>query len=555
MGGRVEARSNGFHAKKEGTAEGCHVVVAGENETCAPCKTLEHDQRLKGMLAIAADPKGNLSNTRNDTDISFTHLKGRKDKAKKDKGTVQLALFNAGRKVSSKEAALGMSDRLRVLLTEQSVPGLQACLVQARKRDIGPKQLLAMVSRITQGLYKPTGQYGKTDIDMATLILRIAGPSGLFAVRQMLHLPSTSYLHKFSCLAHFHPVIFKSGQDYEDALRDAAIANIRTFFIARLKSGDLQWEGAYEWGWTLIMDEVAVDECVRWSAHGNCLLGACCQHGPRSAGTVYHSQPVAERMFDGLRTGRLTSQVEGAIHMAKECNVICVMPMGGQRTVGNDKMPVSRLIPVAAVGTCKKESVEHNVEMIEAIETAWELAQQEMKKVGKDLGPMRRLGTDGDGKRRQAATRLCNDTPLIELGEEQQKGLLELQHLPLFDVYGGKYAFTVDFDWRHMIKRIRFRLIFTKGGMRLSPKALPLARATVQVKRREAQTPTYAHPFVYNVISFFPFLSCLVVVVVVDSFFREFDATKLDHTKKLTPPSKGGRLLMHARYSVGSAEW
>jgi hypothetical protein len=48
----------------------------------------------------------------------------------------------------------------------------------------------------------------------------------------------------------------------------------------------------------------------------------------------------------------------------------------------------------------------------------------------------------------------------------------------------------------------------------------------------------------------------VVVVVVVDSFFREFDATKLDHIKKLTPhPPKGGRLLMHARYSVGSAEW
>ena len=28
----------------------------------------------------------------------------------------------------------------------------------------------------------------------------------------------------------------------------------------------------------------------------------------------------------------------------------------------------------------------------------------------------------------------------------------------------------------------------------------------------------------------------MVVVIVVDSFFREFDATKLDHTKKLTPP-------------------
>ena len=30
----------------------------------------------------------------------------------------------------------------------------------------------------------------------------------------------------------------------------------------------------------------------------------------------------------------------------------------------------------------------------------------------------------------------------------------------------------------------------------------------------------------------------MVVVVVDDSFFREFDATKLDHTKKLIPPPK-----------------
>ena len=29
----------------------------------------------------------------------------------------------------------------------------------------------------------------------------------------------------------------------------------------------------------------------------------------------------------------------------------------------------------------------------------------------------------------------------------------------------------------------------------------------------------------------------MVVVVVDDSFFREFDATKLDHTKKLIPPN------------------
>ena len=43
----------------------------------------------------------------------------------------------------------------------------------------------------------------------------------------------------------------------------------------------------------------------------------------------------------------------------------------------------------------------------------------------------------------------------------------------------------------------------------------------------------------------------MVVVVVVDSFFREFDATKLDHTKKLTPPPQGDACLcMHGTVLV-----
>lgn len=85
------------------------------------------------------------------------------------------------------------------------------------------------------------------------------------------------------------------------------------------------------------------------------------------------------------------------------------------------------------------------------------------------------IATDGDAKRRQAVTALGNKekgkVPAVELSAK----------LDLFDTYGGKLQLTVDFDLRHVITRLRARVVFTDRGMTLSPKGVPFDSHKVKV--------------------------------------------------------------------------
>ena len=488
---RIELRANGFFAKKSGSLPGCHVVVERENQTCEACESLDYVQALNQVLSICEEPpKDHVSSNRHLGDLPITHLKARVEHQKRRAGFANLAVRRTDTKIQSLGRTVGLHEQIQVLLTEHNVPGLQAALVQAAKRNLGAKATLEVIGRCIKRTYRPKAGFSKEDVDMATLILRLAGPGGLFAVRQMLRLPSTSYLYKWSCLATFTPVIFKPLMTYKQAVQEASVANFRAFFMERIAGGDTPWEDAYSWGWMLAMDEVATDEKIRYSPYGNCLLGTCCQHRPLTLGTVFGHMGEAEKVFISLQQGRTDPKAAGAMHMAKECNVLAVMPMSGAGST-------CHLLPLAAVGTCKKDSVEQNVEMMEAVLDAWAEVMEEMRqKHGKTLGPILRLATDGDGKRRQAVTRLCNAHPLRELALRVPGEVLKcLEDMILFDCYGGAYAITVDFDGRHMVKRLRFRLIFTDKGIQLYDGGVVLNKGTLKVRETHTHSESANRPF------------------------------------------------------------
>ena len=114
------------------------------------------------------------------------------------------------------------------------------------------------------------------------------------------------------------------------------------------------------------------------------------------------------------------------------------------------------------------------MQLITALLNGWERFGVDMlEKCKRDLGDVYRLATDGCGKRRQAVTRVCN----VRKDALPRELLGALEGMILFDCYGGAYQITVDFDGRHMLKRLRFRLIFTLVGMTLYPGGLPLHKA------------------------------------------------------------------------------
>jgi hypothetical protein len=490
---RIELRANGFFAKKYASSPGCHVVVERENLTCEACQSLDYEQALNQVLSISKEsPKDHVSSNRHLGDLPITHLKARVEHQKRRAGLANLTVRRTERKVQSLGRTVGLHEQIQVLLTEHNVPGLQVALVQAAKRNLGAKAILDVIGRCIKRTYKPKAGFSKEDVDMATLILRLAGPVGLFALRQMLRLPTSSYLYKWSCLAAFTPVIFKPLMTYKQAVQEASVANFRAFFMGRIASGDLPWEEAYSCGWMLAMDEVATDEKIRYSPNGNCLLGTCCQHRPLTLGTVFGRLGEAEKVFTCLEQGLADPKAADAMHMAKECSVLAVMTMSGGAST-------CRLVPLAAVGTCKKDSVEQNVEMMEAVLDAWAAVMEEMRqKHGKALGPILRLATDGDGKRRQAVTRLCNAQPLQDLAREVSREVQDcLEAMILFDCYGGAYDITVDFDGRHMLKRLRFRLISTGKGIQLYDGGVVLNKGTLKVRKHthisQSHPPTHTH--------------------------------------------------------------
>jgi hypothetical protein len=481
LNNRIDIRTNGFFAKESGDLQACLGPVSRENETCEACLQLANNEQLKIALAICEeDPSSSNSNSRHDSELPFTHLQKRKQHQKRRAGLASLRIVNAGRKVNSLARTVGFYERIQVLLSQKNVPGLQAALVQANKRNMGAKQVLEMIAACIKRTYKPKGNFTKEEVDMATLFLRLAGPNGLFALRQMLHLPSDSYLYKWACIASFKPVIFKPMQTYTDALTHAMVSNFYAFFLEPVLKGEIPWEESYEKPWMLLMDEVAVDEKVRYSPNGDCILGTCACHRPLSVGTVFSSIAHARKVFVRLKQGREDPGGDGVMLMAKECLVVGAMPMSG-------KAANCRVIPLLAVGVCKRESVEDNVRLITALLNGWERFVIDMLEMCKrDLGVVYRLATDGCGKRRQAVTRVCNVRK-----DALPRGLLEaLEGMILFDCYGGVYQITVDFDGRHMVKRLRYRLIFTMVGMTLYPGGLTLHKANLQV---HTHTHTHTH--------------------------------------------------------------
>ena len=152
---------------------------------------------------------------------------------------------------------------------------------------------------------------------------------------------------------------------------------------------------------------------------------------------------------------------------------MCVMPMSGEAAD-------CRVIPLVALGSCKRESVEDTVQLITALLNVWELFRKKMlEKCKRRLGYIYRVGTDGCGKRRQSLTRMCN----VRKDALPRELLQALEEMVLFDCYGGAHQITVDFDGRHMLKRLRFRLVFTLQGMALYPGGLKLHKASLQVPR------------------------------------------------------------------------
>jgi hypothetical protein len=190
-------------------------------------------------------------------------------------------------------------------------------------------------------------------------------------------------------------------------------------------------------------------------------MGTCADHLPQDIDYFFTDEAVAETLMKSLEAGET--------HVASEATVVTANNLSGPPLV----------LPLLAMGTCKKGTpVSHHMDVIKWLMEGWKWAQEQAKKRKLRLGHVLTISTDGDGKRRQAVTRLVNSDDEVMKG-----GVADvLKGLPLFDLHtGGEFTFTVDFDSRHCLKRWRYKLLFSNGGCRISPTGLLVNRGTLKV--------------------------------------------------------------------------
>ena len=238
-----------------------------------------------------------------------------------------------------------------------------------------------------------------------------------------LNLPSLSTIYRHADRLHIRPSIaFPTESE--------VLANIKTV------CGHAQATKPPIRGFSLLIDEIALEERVRYSLAEDTLIGIC-----RKCTTPGQLQNMTGRPVSDLYD--LKQMLDsGECHRAKEASVIAVAPFGPDHYT-----PMA----IALSGTCKTETVDRQLALIRLAYKAY----TDSPHGAVALGPIWSIETDGDAGRRLVLFRLCTSHVLSPPSELY----LLLHSLELMNLACGEDEITHDGDFKHEEKRKSISLL------------------------------------------------------------------------------------------------
>eukprot|EP00624_Nannochloropsis_granulata_P000425 evm.model.NODE_11708_length_39617_cov_40.337204.3 len=357
-------------------------------------------------------------------------------------------------------------------------------LARASQQGLGVAAVLKLVTRCLQGVYRPRPQLTDVDMGIASLMYIFGGSAGAYAAHKGLGLPCKRLIQKSSQWSAFVPILFTGPHNYAADIKKAVVANLHAILGQAILDRQLEWQQCFAGQWMLALDGTANDKTLSFHSQTGTVVGGC-EHKPDDINLALTTVDDGEAVVEAVKRGNEDDKLSGAMHLAGETVVICFKPIGAS---GGDAL----FLPAAAVPTCNKRScLRMSQELLTGALDGFDALRERLRagETMAGLGDVVTIATDGDAKRRRAVTALCNSQ------ENQVPAVDLLRDLNLFDTYGGKLRVTVDFDMRHMIKRLRVRLVFTNRGMRLSPLGVKFDRAKIEDVFTEYSVPHLASVF------------------------------------------------------------
>lgn len=377
------------------------------NKACASIETVA---QFGTLMKNANDDNMYKSHSKN-MFLSHNQLCQRIENYRSRERNSQLSLLNLRKKYDIVNKSLSLHGRLLQILRENNIPRLKEVLNVASRSKRGISYLVGKLMDVVDGLYRANPD--QDDKDLALLIQQFGGPALLDMVHRAIGLPSNSTAYR----------LLRKTPNIKSSLQVSAREIVDNF--------NFDYDKHPKFSIMLKMDETYVDSRVRWSSKDNMIYGFCHQH-TSAANLVFNTEADLETLCDLYDNG--------SIHMCKES--LCLA------AASNSAVPKSQF--VLTWPSCSKTASSVLKQLTEDI-------SDEFKE--RNGFPLLNWSSDGDPARRQ----MFNEIMCYSLSTDHCPDFFDLvKDMALLDLMVGKNGETVDFDVKHLAKRMRNTMISDK---------------------------------------------------------------------------------------------
>ncbi|KAL1690446.1 hypothetical protein GGG16DRAFT_125667 [Schizophyllum commune] len=324
------------------------------------------------------------------------------------------------------------------------VPALHRILSVALKERWGPTKLLERLRSAANGQYHPRS-YSAMDIHLGVLFYELGGAGLVHAANHSyLALPSLSTLQKYRRRLKITP-----STDAVKLLEIVDNINV-TYGPRQLTDCDPVDDAKDErCGLTAAWDEIANEEKIDYFPEKDHMGGNCLEHAD---------------CVETLEIGDDTKTVDAAVKAVRDGR-LHIAPESTVATISRLSRKGYGARPVLIAPTCKKRTYQQAVRQTLYVLEAWRRAEHGEKK----HGPIFNVASDGDAIRRAAFFVVCMSDEIKE-GHPLYPNLRELFPLGL-NPRIGKNGVSMDFDYKHLIKRL-CTLLCSSDGMLVNDEAV-----------------------------------------------------------------------------------
>jgi hypothetical protein len=335
--------------------------------------------------------------------------------------TKSLNLLNLQKTLKTTPSNLEDYQRLHELLGEASIPRLPEIVAVARRRKESVCKLTERIEAAIKGSYHARRNYTQREYDLALLALRMGGFRLLFALCQEFGLPSLRTLMR----SHIQIVVEAS---YAEPDSDTIIQNLVNVLVRPYANRPSPRVGCH-----IALDETAIKPTAAYVPAKRLISGICpCSGGLEVTDLeVYNEEDVIS-----LSTKIFPEEGHDAeCHFASQATVVAASFLGKSDY---------RDLPFVIAGGCGTKDGSAFCRLLHQIIDTWERSGAQSR-----FGWFWSVATDGDSSRRRGGFDVLLKDKLDQ-SNELGKLICPLHGMNLMV---GPHNITLDFDWKHIIKR------------------------------------------------------------------------------------------------------